>query len=181
MAQDYAITRNEAEGRFETTVDGVLCVLEYGLRDGVMTITHTGVPEVVGGRGVAAALTRCALDTARAEGWRSRAAFKLIRRNEDFLREPCVRAVCVDQAAPDQDFRIRKERAFPGSIGVDCLRKGAQSNRPFIVALCHKAVLCAGSDSKNVLFLSGNEFFARALIRLCAERERRFAKAHAAW
>lgn len=70
MAQDYAITRNAALDRFETTVDGVLCVLEYGLRDGVMTITHTGVPEAVGGRGIAAALTRFALDTARAEGWR---------------------------------------------------------------------------------------------------------------
>lgn len=69
MPTDYAIIRNAAQGRFETTVDGVLCVLEYRLSDGVMTITHTGVPEAVGGRGIAAALTRFALDTARAEGW----------------------------------------------------------------------------------------------------------------
>lgn len=70
MAQDYPITRNDAHDRFETTVDGVLCVLEYRLRDGVMTITHTGVPDAVGGRGIAAALTRFALDDVRRAGWR---------------------------------------------------------------------------------------------------------------
>ena len=70
MAQDFNIVRNDAESRFETTVDGVTCVLEYRLHDGVMTITHTGVPEAVGGRGIAAALTRFALDSARTEGWR---------------------------------------------------------------------------------------------------------------
>ncbi len=70
MSQDYAITRNDADDRFETTVDGVLCVLEYRLHDGVMTITHTGVPEAVGGRGIAAALTQHAFDEARRQGWR---------------------------------------------------------------------------------------------------------------
>ncbi|HET6587508.1 MAG TPA: GNAT family N-acetyltransferase, partial [Oleiagrimonas sp.] len=43
---------------------------DYRLRDGVMTITHTGVPEVIGGRGIAASLTRFALETARREGWK---------------------------------------------------------------------------------------------------------------
>lgn len=56
--------------RFQVVADGVVCVLDYRLRDGVMTITHTGVPEAVGGRGIAAALVREALDTARGEGWR---------------------------------------------------------------------------------------------------------------
>lgn len=70
MTQDYTIVRNEASNRFETTVDGALCVLDYHLHDGVMTITHTGVPAAVEGRGIAAALTRTAFDTARREGWR---------------------------------------------------------------------------------------------------------------
>jgi predicted GNAT family acetyltransferase len=35
-----------------------------------MTITHTLVPEAIGGRGVAADLTRAALETARANGWK---------------------------------------------------------------------------------------------------------------
>ncbi len=67
---DAEILRNEAAQRFETTVDGVLCVLEYRLRDGVLAIDHVGVPAAVGGRGIAALLTEQALDLARREHWR---------------------------------------------------------------------------------------------------------------
>jgi predicted GNAT family acetyltransferase len=56
--------------RFETTVDGHVCELDYNLHGQVMTITHTGVPEQVGGRGIASELVRTALDTARREGWK---------------------------------------------------------------------------------------------------------------
>ena len=55
---------------FTTEVDGHRAELQYRLRDGVMTITHTGVPDEIGGRGVAAELTRVALETARANGWK---------------------------------------------------------------------------------------------------------------
>ena len=64
------ITHDRNARRFETTVDGALCELDYHLADGVMTITHTGVPPQVGGRGLAAALVEIALTTARAEGWK---------------------------------------------------------------------------------------------------------------
>ncbi|GAB3793079.1 GNAT family N-acetyltransferase [Dyella agri] len=64
------IRHDRAEHRFEVEVEGVRCVLEYLLAGGVMTITHTGVPSAVGGRGVAGELVRRALDTARAEGWK---------------------------------------------------------------------------------------------------------------
>jgi predicted GNAT family acetyltransferase len=63
------VIRNEAAQRFETTVDGVLCVLDYRLDGKVMTISHTGVPDAVGGRGIAAALTQTAFETARRERW----------------------------------------------------------------------------------------------------------------
>lgn len=56
--------------RFTTSVEGHLCVLDYHLSDAIMTITHTGVPSAVGGKGIAAALTRVALDTARQQNWR---------------------------------------------------------------------------------------------------------------
>jgi len=59
-----------AAHRFETTVDGVVCELDYHLEGGVMTITHTGVPEQVGGRGIAGELVRTAVETARREGWK---------------------------------------------------------------------------------------------------------------
>ena len=56
--------------RFETSVDGHGCELDYRLAGDVMTITHTGVPSAVGGRGIAAEMTRVALETARSNGWR---------------------------------------------------------------------------------------------------------------
>ena len=64
------VVHNGAANRFETVVDGALCVLEYKLRDGVMTITHTGVPEAVAGRGIAGALATAAFETARKQHWR---------------------------------------------------------------------------------------------------------------
>jgi predicted GNAT family acetyltransferase len=67
---DVTVVRNDAAHRFEALVDGLLCVLDYRLDGKVLTITHTGVPDVVGGRGIAGTLTKTALDTARREGWR---------------------------------------------------------------------------------------------------------------
>jgi hypothetical protein len=66
----YDIRHDAAAHRFETTVDGQLCEIDYSLRGTLMTIDHTGVPSAVGGRGIASELVRTALDTARAEGWK---------------------------------------------------------------------------------------------------------------
>jgi predicted GNAT family acetyltransferase len=69
-------------------VEGYRGELDYTLRDGVMVITHTEVPPAIGGRGIAAALTRAALDTARREGWRVRPACSyaaaFMRRHSEF-------------------------------------------------------------------------------------------------
>jgi len=66
------VTHDSAQSRFTATVDGVLGVLDYQLHNGAMAIVHTGVPSQVGGRGIAADLTKVALDTARANGWKVR-------------------------------------------------------------------------------------------------------------
>lgn len=66
---DINMIRNEPRNRFEAEVDGELCVVDYRLDDSVLTIDHVVVPKPVGGRGIAGALTRFALDTARREGW----------------------------------------------------------------------------------------------------------------
>ncbi|MEP6504008.1 MAG: GNAT family N-acetyltransferase [Betaproteobacteria bacterium] len=63
-----AVHHNEPQQRFEATVDGQLCVADYRLRDGVMWMTHTGVPPAVGGRGIAAELVRVALAHAESRG-----------------------------------------------------------------------------------------------------------------
>lgn len=66
---NFDIRHDSAAQRFETVVDGQHCELDYRLAGKVMTITHTGVPVPVEGRGIASALTRAAMDAARAEGW----------------------------------------------------------------------------------------------------------------
>lgn len=55
-------------GRFETVVDGVTAFLTYERAGGTVVMTHTIVPPEVGGRGIAGALTRTAVEWARAEG-----------------------------------------------------------------------------------------------------------------
>jgi uncharacterized protein len=56
------------EGRFEAIVEGRCCRLDYLLDAGVMTIHHTEVPSELEGRGIAAELTRVAIEHARANG-----------------------------------------------------------------------------------------------------------------
>ena len=68
--QHVAIQHDRSAHRFETQVDGVECELDYSLAADVMTITHTGVPPEVGGRGIAAALVQAAFEAARSEGWK---------------------------------------------------------------------------------------------------------------
>jgi len=53
--------------RFVARVEGHACVCEYELEGKVMRIHYTGVPPAVGGRGIAAALVRVALDWARSQ------------------------------------------------------------------------------------------------------------------
>jgi predicted GNAT family acetyltransferase len=57
---------NPANHRFELTVDGETAVLDYRLAGDVMTLTHTGVPRALEGRGIGSALVKGALDTIRA-------------------------------------------------------------------------------------------------------------------
>lgn len=63
------VVLDTAKHRFELAVEGHMAVLDYQLEEGRMVITHTGVPEAIGGRGIAGVLTRAALDHARAQGW----------------------------------------------------------------------------------------------------------------
>ena len=65
---DFVILDNAVAQRFETTVDGQLCVLDYHIHGQTLQLDHAGVPRAVGGRGIAAALTKHALDSARTRG-----------------------------------------------------------------------------------------------------------------
>jgi uncharacterized protein len=56
--------------RFSTVIDGHLAKLDYTCDGTIMTITHTNVPDALGGRGIAGQLTQAAFDHARAAGWK---------------------------------------------------------------------------------------------------------------
>lgn len=58
--------------RFHTRVDGHEAEVEYELEGDVMLLTHTGVPQPIGGRGIAGDLVRAAFEHARREGLRVR-------------------------------------------------------------------------------------------------------------
>lgn len=61
-----AVRDNPTLGRYELSVDGETAVMDYRISGDVMTITHTGVPHALEGRGVGSALVKGALDQIRA-------------------------------------------------------------------------------------------------------------------
>ncbi len=61
-----AVTHNEEAHRFEATVDGLRSMLAYRLFPDRFVLHHTEVPPPIQGHGMAAKLTRAALDFARA-------------------------------------------------------------------------------------------------------------------
>jgi predicted GNAT family acetyltransferase len=63
-----AITHNPQAQRFETTVDGTTAYLSYQVQGDKLVYDHTIVPSAIGGRGIAGALTKHALDYARKQG-----------------------------------------------------------------------------------------------------------------
>jgi predicted GNAT family acetyltransferase len=63
------MVRNNTElHRFELDADGHMAVVYYRLSPGVITFTHTEVPNELSGRGIGSALARGALDIVRAQG-----------------------------------------------------------------------------------------------------------------
>lgn len=60
--------------RFVTQVDGVQALLEYQMRGEQLVITHTGVPDAIGGRGIASHLVKAAFEYARGAGLKVRPA-----------------------------------------------------------------------------------------------------------
>lgn len=81
--------RHDPDGqRFHTMVDGHEAEVSYELEDGMMLITHTGVPTDIGGRGIAGELNRAAFEHARREGLRVRPlcayAAAWVKRNADY-------------------------------------------------------------------------------------------------
>jgi hypothetical protein len=66
------IEHQPERGRFQAVVEGRICVADYRVADGVITITHTEVPAPLEGRGIAGELVQALLDHARAQGLKVR-------------------------------------------------------------------------------------------------------------
>jgi len=67
-----AVHHDPASSLFFVDTDGHRAVLNYRSDGATMTILHTAVPGPIGGRGIAAALTRAAIEFARGSQWRVR-------------------------------------------------------------------------------------------------------------
>ncbi|MDO5610086.1 MAG: GNAT family N-acetyltransferase [Pseudomonadota bacterium] len=84
----HAIQHQPGGRRFQTTVDGQDAHLDYVLDRDVVVITHTIVPNAIGGRGIAGELVRAALDHARQAGLKVNPACSYadawIRRHPDY-------------------------------------------------------------------------------------------------
>jgi predicted GNAT family acetyltransferase len=65
MTDTIAVRDNTEASRFETSVSGHLAVAQYEIAPGVITFTHTRVPESVRGKGIANELAKVALASAR--------------------------------------------------------------------------------------------------------------------
>lgn len=67
---DITIQHDVDAQRFYCSVEGHEAELTYRVQDARMVIDHTGVPQAIGGRGIAAQLVRTALGYARMRQWR---------------------------------------------------------------------------------------------------------------
>lgn len=67
---DIAVINNEAAHRFEATVNGLRALLTYRRFPDQIIFDHTEVPPPLEGKGLAAKVTRAALDFARSNNLR---------------------------------------------------------------------------------------------------------------
>jgi uncharacterized protein len=65
---DFRVEDNQANSRFEVRAEGALAELIYRKNGNRLVLVHTGVPEALGGHGIAGQLVQAAVDEAVATG-----------------------------------------------------------------------------------------------------------------
>lgn len=63
--QPYNIIDNQQRQQLQLSIEGELAFLEYRIKEGVLYLMHTEVPERLGGRGIGTALAAAAFDYAK--------------------------------------------------------------------------------------------------------------------
>ncbi|PLY01822.1 MAG: N-acetyltransferase [Desulfuromonas sp.] len=61
------VANNLTDQQFQAELSGHLAIIRYRYDDGVLVLTHTEVPDELGGQGVGSQLVRAALDFAKTE------------------------------------------------------------------------------------------------------------------
>ncbi len=83
------VKQNEAEQRYEISVDNQLAVLEYEQKENQITYLHTGVPQTLEGHNLANKLVHVALEDARSAKLTvvpvCRFVASYIRRHQEYL------------------------------------------------------------------------------------------------
>jgi hypothetical protein len=75
------VIRHDTERqRFIASLEGHSGVLDYRVDGDIVSMDRVVVPDAIAGRGVAAALTRHALDDARTRGWHVRPRCPYVRK-----------------------------------------------------------------------------------------------------
>lgn len=72
MANQYSVNHNKSANRFEVVLPEGEAILIYSIRAGFFILLHTEVPPAYEGRGIAALLTRTALEFAREQNLKVR-------------------------------------------------------------------------------------------------------------
>jgi predicted GNAT family acetyltransferase len=103
------ISHDQKANQFTTEVDGHRAELDYTAADGVMTITHTRVPQAIGGRGIAAELMREAVKLAEERRWSINPACSYA---EAYMRK---HAQARDKRHVDELLDEALEESFPAS------------------------------------------------------------------
>jgi predicted GNAT family acetyltransferase len=68
MSETIDVVNNEAAHRFEAKLGDAVAFTEYRLRDGVIILPHTEVPDAFAGKGVGGQLAKAVLGYAREQG-----------------------------------------------------------------------------------------------------------------
>ena len=64
------IINNERQEQFQAAVDGEIAYMEYRLKDDMIVLMHTDVPEQLSGKGIATSLAAFAFKYAKENGLR---------------------------------------------------------------------------------------------------------------
>lgn len=69
MKEEVEVVNNQKNLQFEVHLDGHLAELVYRLRSNTIYLMHTGVPDAIGGQGIASVLAKYALDYSLDQGY----------------------------------------------------------------------------------------------------------------